>query len=343
MRIGVLTGGGDAPGLNAVIRGLTIRATQLGHEVVGVQRGWKGVLEGDAVPLTAKDVTDIHRTGGTILRSTRTNPVKDDPTVKKAMAGYKSLRLDGLVALGGDDTLGALARLAEEGLNGIGVPKTIDNDLPGTDITFGYDTAINIVMDALDRLHTTAYSHERCLVVEVMGRHAGWITWAAGIAGGAHVILLPEDPFDPEEVAAVVRARDKTDARYTLVAVSEGAKPVDADSFVTQTAEKDEFGNVRLGGIGEQLAAKIEEMTGKETRHVVLGHLQRGGAPTAFDRLLGTRLGIMAADLAEARSFGKMLSVQGNDIVAEPIAKAAKATRTVPEDLRKLTLYLRGE
>jgi 6-phosphofructokinase 1 len=295
------------------------------------------------VALTRRDVTDIHRTGGTILRSSRTNPVKDAATIKKAMAGYKALRLDALVALGGDDTLGALARLAEEGMRCLGIPKTIDNDLMGTDITFGYDTAVNIVMEALDRIHTTAFSHERCLVVEIMGRHAGWITWAAGLAGGAHIILLPEEPFDLDEVAAVVRRRNRLAARYTVIAAAEGARPKGEDDLIKQTDEKDEFGNVRLGGIGQRLAKKIEEMTGTESRHVVLGHLQRGGAPSAFDRVLGTRLGVAAADLAEAGTFGKMLSVQGQTIKPTPLSKVTKGYRTVPKDLQKMALILRGE
>jgi len=335
MRIGILTGGGDAPGLNAVIRGFVLRSRQLGHEPVGILHGWKGLLERESRELTADDVADIHRTGGTILKTTRTNPVKDEATKKKALAGYKALKLDALVAVGGDDTLGACAKLAADGLKAVGVPKTIDNDLHGTDVTFGYDTAVNIATDALDRLHTTADSHERCLVVEIMGRHAGWITWAAGLAGGAHVILLPEEKFDVHEVAEVVKRRDADGHGYTLIAVSEGATPTDTTGFVTQTDKRDEFGNVRLGGIGEKLAKRIEELTKKETRHVVLGHLQRGGPPSAFDRVLGLRLGVAAAELVDRKAFGQMVALRGTKVEAVPLSEAAKGYRVVPdEDVR---------
>jgi len=332
VRIGILTGGGDAPGLNAVIRGFVIRALQLGHEPVGIRHGWRGLLDRETVPLTVQDVDDVHRTGGTLLRTTRTNPVKDEATKRKALDGYKALKLDALVAVGGDDTLGACAKLAKDGVNAVGVPKTIDNDLQGTDVTFGYDTAVNIATEALDRLHTTAESHERCLVVEIMGRHAGWITWAAGIAGGAHVVLLPEEPFDVEEVAEVVRRRDAEGFGYTLVAVSEGAVPTDTTGFVTQTDKKDEFGNVRLGGIGDRLAKRLEELTKKETRSVVLGHLQRGGAPSAFDRVLGTRMGIAAAEAVDRRDFGKMVSLRGTRVQTVPLTEAAKGYRVVPKE-----------
>jgi ATP-dependent phosphofructokinase / diphosphate-dependent phosphofructokinase len=323
VRVGILTGGGDAPGLNAVIRGFTLRTLQLGHEPVGVRHGWRGLLEQETMPLTADLVADVHRTGGTLLRTTRTNPVKDEAARRKALEGYRALRLDALVAVGGDDTLGACSKLAQDGLNAVGVPKTIDNDLRGTDVTFGYDTAVNIAADAIDRLHTTAQSHERCLVVEIMGRHAGWITYAAGLAGGAHVVLLPEEKFDA------------AGHRYTLVAVSEGATPTDLEGFVTQSDKRDEFGNVRLGGIGDKLAKRIEALTGKETRSVVLGHLQRGGAPSAADRVLGLRLGVAAAELVDRKAFGMMVSVRGTRIEAVALTEAAGGYRLVPsEDLR---------
>jgi ATP-dependent phosphofructokinase / diphosphate-dependent phosphofructokinase len=341
MRIGILTGGGDAPGLNAVIRGVVVRATQLGHQVVGIRRGWKGVVEADAFDLRPEMVESIQREGGTILKTSRTNPVKDDTTKQKAIAGYKKLKLDCLVAVGGDDTLGACAKLAKEGINAVGVPKTIDNDLSGTDVTFGFDTAANIAAQAIDHLHTTAESHERCLVVEVMGRHAGWITWAAGIAGGAHVILLPEEPYDIDEVCKVVTDRDKAGKGYTIVAVSEGAQPK-GGNLVTQSGEKDQFGNVRLGGIAERLAKEIETKTKKETRHVVLGHLQRAGPPSAFDRVYGTRLGVMAAELANEKKFGMMVALKGTDIHAVPIQEAAKGYRLVPPKAVELVRVLRG-
>ncbi|HLE47833.1 MAG TPA: ATP-dependent 6-phosphofructokinase [Candidatus Thermoplasmatota archaeon] len=341
MRIGILTGGGDAPGLNAVIRGLVVRATQLGHTVIGIRHGWRGVLEADGVPLKPADVEGVHRQGGTLLKTSRTNPVKDDAIRKQALAGYKKLKIDALVAVGGDDTLGACAKLAADGIKAIGVPKTIDNDLSGTDMTFGFDTAANIAMEALDRLHTTAESHERCLVVEIMGRHAGWITYWAGLAGGAHVVLLPEDEYDPAEVAKVVEARDRAGHGYTLVAIAEGAKPKGGPAAL-QTAERDQFGNVRLGGVAEQLAKEIEKRTKKETRHVVLGHLQRGGAPSAFDRVYGTRLGVAAAELAHEKRFGVMLALRGNRLEAVPLSEAAQGYRLVPESERRLTTILRG-
>jgi ATP-dependent phosphofructokinase / diphosphate-dependent phosphofructokinase len=342
MRIGILTGGGDAPGLNAVIRGLTLRAHQMGHEVVGIQYGWKGILERKAMPLSPADVRGLQSRGGTILRSSRTNPTKDAATIRKAVEGYKALHLDALVGVGGDDTLGALSRLATQGLNAIGVPKTIDNDIKGTDVTFGYDTAVNIAADAIDRLHTTAYSHARCLVVEIMGRHAGWITWAAGVAAGAHVILVPEEPFDIQEVVQIVKARDKGEEKYTIVAVAEGARPRDAEA-ATKDAKTDEFGNVTLGGIAARLAKTIEDLTGKETRHVVLGHLQRGGDPSAFDRVLGTRLGVEAAEACERRDFGKMLAVRANQIVPVPLSEVEKGYRTLGPEHLKLIHAVRGE
>jgi 6-phosphofructokinase 1 len=342
MKIGVLTGGGDAPALNAVIRGLVIRAEQLGHQVVGILHGWKGVLDAESMPLTSKTVDQIHRTGGTIIKTSRTNPIKDAATKAKALAGIKKLGIDCLVAIGGDDTLGACAKLSKDGLNAIGVPKTIDNDLSGTDATFGFDTASNIAMEALDRLHTTAQSHERCLVVEIMGRHAGWIAWSAGIAGGAHIILLPEEEYDLAQIAKVVKERDAKGHGYTLVAVAEGAKQK-GGAMQTQTGKKDAFGNVRLGGVGERLAKQIEQATKKETRSVVLGHLQRGGAPTAFDRVYGTRLGIYAAELADKKKFGRMLALKGTAIESTPITDALNGYRTVPKEAVRITHVLRGQ
>ncbi len=331
MRVGVLTGGGDCPGLNAVIRGAVLTLTEQGHEPLAIRHGWKGLLEQESAPLRPEDVVGIERTGGTILGTSRTNPVKDAKTRETALAGYKSLALDGLIAIGGDDTLGACAALAETGIRAVGVPKTIDNDLPGTDVTFGFDTATNIVMEALDRLHTTAASHERILVAEIMGRHAGWITLHGGLAGGAHVVLLPEEPFDLDAVADVCRKRRQEGHGYTLVAASEGALPKDAKALVTQDAERDEFGNVRLGGIGKLLAKELEAKTGQEARHVVLGHLQRGGAPSAYDRVLGLRMGVAAGRAVLQEKFGVMVSLRGTDVVYEPLSQAAGDTRTVPE------------
>jgi 6-phosphofructokinase 1 len=341
----VLTGGGDCPGLNAAIRAIVRRADGA-HNIttIGLANGWQGVLEGSVKVLDVTSTRGLLYRGGTILGTSRLNPVDVERGPERIRETLDVHGIDGLIVIGGEGTLSAATRLsADFDIPIVGIPKTIDNDLMGTDITFGYDTAVNIVMEALDRIHTTAFSHERCLVVEIMGRHAGWITWAAGLAGGAHIILLPEEPFDMDEVAAVVRRRNRQAARYTVIAAAEGARPKGDDDLVMQTNEKDEFGNVRLGGIGQRLAKKIEEMTGTESRHVVLGHLQRGGAPSAFDRVLGTRLGVAAADLAEAGTFGKMLSVQGQAIKPTPLSKVTKGYRTVPKDLQRMAFILRGE
>ncbi len=341
MRVGILTGGGDCPGLNAVIRGSVVTLAVQGHEVLAVQHGWKGLLEQETSVLSVEDVLGIERTGGTILGTSRTNPVKDAKTRETALSAYKELGLDALIAIGGDDTLGACAALASSGIDAVGVPKTIDNDIPGTDVTFGFDTATNIVMEALERLHTTTASHERIMVAEIMGRHAGWITLHGGLAGGAHIILLPEEPFDLEEVARVCKQRRAQGHKYTLVAASEGALAKDAASFVTQDKKVDEFGNVHLGGIGKELAKELESRTGQESRHVVLGHLQRGGSPSAFDRVLGLRLGQAAAKAVMDKDMGVMVSLRGTDVVRVPLSEAAGDTRIVSakrvEEKRALT------
>lgn len=332
MKVGILTGGGDCPGLNAVIRGAVIGLTEAGHDAVGLRHGWKGLLDKETVHLGPADVRDIERTGGTILKTSRTNPYKDDATKERALRAVKELGLEAIIAIGGDDTLGACNKLTQDGIPAIGVPKTIDNDLSGTDVTFGFDTAVNIVMDALDRLHTTASSHERILVVEIMGRHAGWITLHGGLAGGAHAILLPEEPFDAEALAALCKERRDAGEEHTIIAVSEGALPEDAASFVTQDKSVDEFGNVRLGGIGNALAKQLEARTGQEARHVVLGHLQRGGTPSAFDRVLGLRLGLKAAVAVDEGKFGHMTALRGTDIELVPLAEAVSDLKTVPRD-----------
>ncbi|MBW3583550.1 MAG: ATP-dependent 6-phosphofructokinase [Euryarchaeota archaeon] len=332
MKIGILTGGGDCPGLNAVIRGAVIGLVQQGHSAIGLRHGWKGLLDKETVPLGLADVDGIERTGGTILKTSRTNPYKTEETRKAALESFKALGLDAIIAVGGDDTLGACHKLTQDGVPAVGVPKTIDNDLSGTDVTFGFDTATNIVTEAIDRLHTTAGSHERILVVEIMGRHAGWITLHGGLAGGAHVILVPEEPFDLGAVAEVCKARRAAGADHTIVAVSEGAMATDVDSFVTQDKSVDEFGHVRLGGIGKTLAKELERLTGQEARHVVLGHLQRGGVPSAFDRVLGLRLGLAAAHAVHDKDFGKMVALKGTDIERVAIATAVGTLRTVPEE-----------
>ncbi len=329
MRIGVLTGGGDCPGLNAVIRAVVRKGVgTYGHEFVGFRDGWKGPLENKTMPLGVKEVRGILPRGGTILRSSRTNPFKVEGGVERIKANLAELGVDALVAIGGEDTLGVATKLTDLGVNVIGVPKTIDNDLGATDFTFGFDTAVNIAMEAIDRLHTTAESHHRAVVVEVMGRHAGWIALHAGLAGGANVILLPEQKFDLNEVVAHVQKRFEIDYSPIIV-ISEGAMPTDGD-MITLTGELDAFGHVRLGGIGNWLASQIEKHTGKEARCVVLGHVQRGGTPTAFDRVLATRFGLAAIDAVHERDFGNMVALRGTEIVRVPLIEATRELKTVP-------------
>ncbi len=329
-QFGVLTGGGDAPGLNAVIRAIVVTAYNYGMEVIGIRRGWAGLLDGgEASPVTLEDVNDIHRTGGTILGSSRTNPAKYPDGMEQVRKNLERHRCDALIAIGGDDTLGVAQKLYEGGMKIVGVPKTIDNDLSATDYTFGFDTAINIATEALDRLHTTAKSHDRVIVVEIMGRYSGWLTFNSGMSGGAHIILLPEEKFDVDEVCEVVKQRREDGHNYTIIAVSEGATPSDTREFITQDDKVDAFGHVKLGGIAKRLAKVIEDKTGQESRSVVLGHVQRGGAPSAFDRVTGTRLGIKAANLVVEGKFGQMVSLRGTEIVDVPIIEAVGKIKVV--------------
>ncbi|MBR9699036.1 ATP-dependent 6-phosphofructokinase [Candidatus Woesearchaeota archaeon] len=330
-QIAILNGGGDAPALNAVIRGITVKAISLGYDVLGFRRGWAGLLgKGEPHPLDLDRVQDIHMLGGTILRTSRTNPYKVEGGVEQVKKNLKKFRCDYLIAIGGDDTLGVAWKLHQEGVKAVGVPKTIDNDVNATDYTFGFDTAVNIAADAIDNLHTTAKSHDRVLVVEVMGRHAGWLTLHAGMAGGAHIILVPEEKFDMKEIVKIIKNREKKGYHYTIIACSEGAVPKEG-GMVLQTDEKDAFGNVRLGGIAQRLAKVIQKETGKETRHVVLGHLQRAGHPTAFDRVLGTRLGVHAAEMIHKKEFGKISCLKGTEIVSQDMKAALGQLKTVPK------------
>ncbi len=349
MRVGVLTGGGDCPGLNAVIRAIVRRGvTEFGYEFIGFRDGWRGPLEGDTVPLDVQAVRGILPRGGTILGSSRTNPLADSAAssgrsgVQRISGNLESLGVDALIAIGGEDTLGVATRLDEEGVKVIGVPKTIDNDLGATDYTFGFDTAVNIAMEAIDRLHTTAESHHRALIVEVMGRHAGWIALHAGMAGGANVILIPERQFDIEKVCAYVEHRFET--RYApIVVVAEGARPIEADAAADDT-QLDAFGHVRLAGrgTGQMLADEIEKRTGKEARCTVLGHIQRGGTPTAFDRVLATRFGLQAIGAVHDGEFGVMVALRGAEIVRAPLAEATRELKTVPADRYDETEVLFG-
>ncbi len=333
MRIGVLTGGGDCPGLNAVIRAIVRKGVEaLGHEFLGYRDGWHGPLERDSRPLGVPEVRGILPRGGTILGASRTNPFKQDDGPQQLAANLEADGVDGLIAIGGEDTLGAAARLhAEHGVPVIGVPKTIDNDLGATDYTFGFDTAVNIAMEAIDRLHTTADSHHRVLIVEVMGRHAGWIAFHSGLAGGANVILIPEQPFDVDRVCEFVGRRFEHNFAPILV-VAEGAQPR-GGTFEIEDERLDQFGHVHLGGIAHWLEGEIEQRTGKEARATVLGHVQRGGTPTAFDRVLATRFGLHAIDAADGGDWGKMTALRGIDIELVSLEEATAELKTVPPEL----------
>jgi ATP-dependent phosphofructokinase / diphosphate-dependent phosphofructokinase len=334
MNVGILTGGGDCPGLNAVIRAVARRAFDRGHEVTGIRAGWRGLVENELTPLTPQDISGLLPRGGTILGTSRTNPYKQEGGVELVLKNFAGI--DALVAIGGEDTLGVAARLyAEHAFPVVGVPKTIDNDLSATDYTFGFDTAVSIATEAIDRLHTTAESHNRVMVVEVMGRHTGWIAVMSGIAGGADVILIPEQPLTVEEACADLERRHGRGKDFSIVVVSEGYKLTYASGEqqeITQAQDLDAFGHVRLGGVGDQLAREIEERTGFETRVTVLGHVQRGGTPTARDRVLATRYGLKAADLVEAGDFGKMAALQGDSIVAVSLADATAELKIVPRE-----------
>jgi phosphofructokinase-like protein len=335
-KIGILTGGGDCPGLNAVIRAVVKKSLKYKWEVIGIIDGWKGLIEGKVIPLTDQDISGILPKGGTILGTSRTNPFKEQKNVDKLLKNIKKFKLDALIAIGGEDTLGVALKLYKMGVPVVGVPKTIDNDISGTDYTFGFDTAVSIVTEAIDRLHTTAESHHRIMVLEVMGRHAGWIATVSGIAGGADEILIPEIPFHIEDVCRNLKARHDGGKKFSIVVVSEGAKPNETDHFETLSEEKDEFGHVRLGGIGQRLAKEIEKRLGVETRFTVLGHVQRGGSPTAYDRVLATRYGVEAVELVKNQDFGKMVALRGYKIVPVNLTDSVTKLRTVDMDIYEI-------
>jgi len=335
-RVGVLTGGGDCPGLNAVIRAVARRSFSRGYEVVGVREGWRGLVDGIFQPLGPREISGILPRGGTIVGTTRTNPYKLDGGVERVLSNFAS-NLDALVAIGGEDTLGVAARLyAEHDLKVVGVPKTIDNDLAATDYTFGFDTAVWVATEAIDRLHTTAESHNRVMVVEVMGRHTGWIAVMSGIAGGADVILIPEQPISVEEACRGIEKRHAAGKDFSIVVVSEGYELTyesgERRLVAGEARETDQFGHVVLGGVGGQLAREIEERTGYETRVTVLGHVQRGGTPTPRDRVLATRYGMKAADLVHEEHFGRMAALHGDAIVDVSLAEATAELKTVPPE-----------
>ncbi len=337
MRLGILTGGGDCPGLNAAIRGVVRRSIDVhGHEVYGIRDGWKGLVEDDVYQLKSSDTAGIIREGGTILGTSRTNPYKDDEQLKNVKENIKRFKFDAIVVIGGDDTLRVATKLTEEGIPCVGVPKTIDNDLSATDATFGFDTALTIAVDAIDRLTTTARSHHRTIVVEVMGRNAGWIALHAGIAGSAHCIMLPEFPMSVSEVVTVIDKRKKAGKKFHIIVVSEGAAVGGDDTVVTKDESLDDFGNIRLGGIAEYVGKEVGKLTGDEIRTVILGHTQRGGSPTAYDRMLATRFGLAAADYVNDGDFGKMAALKGNEIVPVPLSDATNELKLVPAELYDL-------
>jgi phosphofructokinase-like protein len=340
-KVGVLTGGGDCPGLNAVIRAVVRRSVFHGsYEIVGLKHGWRGLVEMDTRPLARLDVTGILYRGGTILGTSRTNIFKDEDTTRKAIDNFRKLELDALIAIGGEDTLGVARRLYHEyKINVVGVPKTIDNDLMGTDFTFGFDTAVEIATEAIDRLHTTAESHNRVLVCEVMGRHAGWIATYAGLAGGADAILVPEYPIDVDEVCDMVWQRHKKGVYFSIIVVAEGAKIKKGkdEEEILLSNQKDEFGHVQLGGIGDVLGKAIREKTGYDTRVTVLGHIQRGGTPTAADRILATRYGVAALDAVNDDEYGVMVALKGNSIERVPLAELEKGIKTIDAEFYDMT------
>lgn len=340
MRVGILTGGGDCPGLNAVIRA-AVRKGIFHYEdkFMGFMEGWRGVMDDLTMRLDLNAVAGILPRGGTILRTSRTNPAKKDGGLEACERTLAKHGIEALISIGGDDTQSVAVKLHERGVPVIAVPKTIDNDLSGTDFCFGFDTAVTAATDAIDRVHTTAEAHNRVIVVEVMGRDSGWIAIYSGIAGGADVILIPERPISIEGVSETIRRRHARGRYFSVVVVAEGAKLMEDEQF-SQTPSRDEFGHVRLGGIGTLLARELEQRTGFDTRAVVLGHIQRGGSPTAFDRVLATRYGVAAIDAVHQRQWGKMVALRGNDIVPVPLKDAISRTRLVPQDLIDVALSL---
>jgi phosphofructokinase-like protein len=332
MRIGMLTGGGDCPGLNAVIRAVVRKGDGQGHDFVGYRHGWRGLIEGESMPLTLASTRGLLPRGGTILGTSRTNPYTTDDGPARITQTLARDRVDAVIAIGGEDTLGVAHKLGLDGMQVVGVPKTIDNDLSATDFTFGFHTAVQIATDAIDRLHTTAESHDRVMVVEVMGRHAGWIATYSGLAGGADMILVPETPFDIEAICERIKHRHERGANFSIVVVAEGATPVEG-TMELQTGEVDDFGHVRLGGIGNRVAAEIERRTGYEARMTQLGHLLRGGTPSAYDRVIATRFGIEAIDAVDAHDFGVMVALRGTDVIRVPLEAGVAKLKTVDQRL----------
>ncbi len=336
MRIGVLTGGGDAPGLNAAIRAVARAGWREGYEILGIRNGWLGLINDGVFTLTPEAVSGILHRGGTVLGTSRTNPFKIEGGLERVLDTLRRHHLDVLVAIGGDDTLSVAHRLSQIGVHVVGIPKTMDNDIPGTDYTIGFDTAVNVVMDACDKLHPTAEAHHRVMVVEVMGRDAGWVAAVGGLAGGADLILVPEVPTSLEDICTRLRSRHERGKTFSILVVSEGAKVTELGSQIVQDGRVDAFGHAHLGGIGSVLAQEIEARTGYECRVTVLGHLQRGGSPSVFDRMLATRAGVAAVDLIRTEQFGYMVAFRQNSMTAVPLAEALTGTHTLDLELYKI-------
>lgn len=333
MKVGILTGGGDAPGINAVIRAVVRKGIQYyGYEIVGIKDGWHGLLESEFIPLELQSASGILPRGGSMLGTSRTNPFKHEKGPERILENAKKARMDAVVVVGGDDTLSVAHKMNDLGLKCVGVPKTIDNDLAGTDYTFGFMTAVTIATEALDRLHTTAETHRRVMILEVMGRYTGWIALEAGLAGGADVILIPEKPFDIDEVCEYIKRRHDRGRNFSIIVVAEGAKPKGGKE-IAYSESIDEFGHIRFGGIGYYLGKEIEKRLSIETRVVVLGHIQRGGSPTAFDRILATKFGIAAIDLVHKGKFGYMVGIKGNEIISIPLEDVVGRRKTVDLEL----------
>jgi len=342
-RVGILTGGGDCPGLNAVIRAAVVKGTRYyNYKFIGIKNGWAGLLDFEWTNLDREAISGIIHRGGTILGTSRTNPCKNEQVKQLAFENYKKLRLDALIVIGGDDTLGAGLELSKAGMHLVAVPKTIDNDVGGTDFTFGFETAVQIATEAIDRLHTTAESHNRIMIVEVMGRHAGWIATYCGIAGGADVILIPEVPFNLEDIVSVINARRERGRTFSIVVIAEGAFPEGKKDNYLKSDKVDEFGHVQLGGVGVALAKDLEKLTGIDCRTTILGHVQRGGTPTAFDRVLATRYGVCAIDMVHREQWGHMATLRGTEIIPMPLEECVHQEKRVPMELYEVAKVFFG-
>lgn len=339
-KIGVLSGGGDSPAINAAIRAIYLKASQYGYKVIGIKNGWEGLVKGNIVELDRESVSGILGEGGTIIGTSRTNPFKIENGVEKVKENIKKFELDAIITIGGDDTNGVITRLTQYGIKGVGVPQTIDNDIAHSDYAIGSDSALEVVTDCLDKLHTTASSHSRIMIVEIMGRDSGWLALSGGIAGGADVILIPEVAFDYDEIVNVIEKRRERGKDFTIIAVAEGAKPAEGEEQVTASGAIDSFGHVQLGGIGNVIAREIEKRTGYGTRVVILGHLQRGGRPSAFDRIVATRLGAKAVELVHEGQFGQMAVMENGAITSVPLEKAIKEEKPMDQELYELSKLL---